>query len=87
MPDLRVPLISVPATTGLVWGDEAGALGDVPHELAKSTAATRTPLRLNQVCKALLEFPQSHVPDLERQLQIPGDVAGFLSKSWIRNLT
>src|SRR5712692_2244471 len=44
---------------------------------------TRT---LYQRGKALFEFPQSHVFDLQRQSEIGGDLARLLHQPWIRDL-
>ena len=75
------PSLRQPGDPRAAWlGDDVppgpGA-AEVPHATANANN-TRTALRVDELGKAVLEFPQSDVVDLQRQTQVVGDIAGLV---------
>jgi uncharacterized membrane protein len=64
-PDCTVPFRSVPAAVAVELGDPV-VVGDPPQAVAMRIATTANALRLDKLGKALLEFSQADVHDLER---------------------
>jgi len=83
-PDSSVPLTSVPTGLGVERGGAEVDCG--PQALTKSSARTTNALRLDKLGKAVFEFSEADVDDLQRQLEIGRDLVGLVGESRIRNL-
>src|SRR6266566_5189518 len=84
-PDCKVPFTSVPAAVGVELGDPV-AVGDPPQAVATRTATTANALRLDKLGKALLEFSQSDVHDLERQSEVRRDLVSLFRQARVGHL-
>src|SRR5437667_10419764 len=77
------------------WPPRAPWLGDpeprgaggaeVPHATASATT-TRRALRVDEMGKPVFEFPQSHIVDLQGQVEVGRDVSSLVGKPWIGDL-
>src|SRR5436309_7255825 len=86
-PAWTVPSMSWPRRAPWLGDPEPqGARGaEVPHATASATT-TRRALRVDEMGKPVFEFPQSHIVDLQGQVEVGRDLSSLVGKPWIGDL-